>query len=102
MTGFSDSPAALQSCSSKMAGISDELHAELNYLQLKMDGLLASGWLGQAARGFAGGWEQWQAGAHEVLQALGDMSALLGVAGGNYARAEQSSARLARDAGAGL
>jgi WXG100 family type VII secretion target len=102
MSGFDATPVELQVCGSMLADISDELHGELTTLRAEMDGLFSTGWQGQAANGFAQGWDQWQTGAHDVLNALGDMASLLTTTGQNYASTDESSADGLRDSGVGL
>jgi WXG100 family type VII secretion target len=67
-----------------------------------MDALFSAGWHGQAANGFAQGWEQWQVGADEVLAALRDMADLLTTTGRNYSATDQSASDQVRDSGTGL
>jgi WXG100 family type VII secretion target len=100
--GFDAAPVELQVCGSTLAQISDELHTELNVLQADMDGLLSSGWQGQAANGFAQGWEQWRAGANDVLDALHVMARLLRTTGQNYQSTDDSSAGTVQDSGTAL
>ncbi|MGH3624215.1 MAG: WXG100 family type VII secretion target, partial [Sciscionella sp.] len=64
--------------------------------------LLSGGWQGSAAEGFAQGWEQWHAGANDVLEALATMGRLLGTTGQNYELVDEDSARREWELGAGL
>jgi uncharacterized protein YukE len=57
--------------------ISDGLQTELDVWRLEMDALFGTGWQGEAATGFAQGWQQWQTGVADVLNGLRDMAALL-------------------------
>jgi WXG100 family type VII secretion target len=84
MAGFGVMPAELQACGAMLARLSEEVRAELKAVGSEVDGLLSGGWRGQAADGFAQGWEDWQIGAHEVLNALATMSHLPDTSGGNY------------------
>jgi WXG100 family type VII secretion target len=84
MTGFGVLPAELQACGAMLARLSEEVRAELKVVGSEVDALLGGGWHGQAAGGFAQGWEEWQTGAHEVLHALAAMGRLLGTSGDNY------------------
>lgn len=102
MTAFGAEPVELQICASRVAEISDELRTELNTVRTEMDALFSVGWRGQAADGFAHGWDQWQAGAEDVLTALQDMADLLAATGRNYASTEQSAADQVRDSGVDL
>jgi WXG100 family type VII secretion target len=85
-----------------VAEIGNELRTELNTLRTEMDALFSTGWQGQAANGFAQGWEQWQRGAAEVLAALRDMAGLLTTTGRNYGVTDQSASDQVRDSGTGL
>jgi WXG100 family type VII secretion target len=67
-----------------------------------MDALFSAGWRGQAANGFAQGWDQWQAGASDVITALREMADLLSTTGRNYATTDQSAADKVDESGAGL
>ncbi|HEV7651441.1 MAG TPA: WXG100 family type VII secretion target [Actinophytocola sp.] len=102
MDGFDATPAELQICGSMLAQIGDDIRTELTTLQGEMDALLGSGWHGQAANGFAQGWDQWRTGAHDVLDALHDMAGLLNTTGQSYRSTDDSSADTLRDTGAGL
>jgi WXG100 family type VII secretion target len=102
MTGFDATPIELQVCGSMLTDVSDELRTELAALRNEMDSLFSAGWRGQAANGFAQGWDEWQAGAGDVLTALRDMADLLGTTGRNYAASDQSAADDVNDSGAGL
>jgi WXG100 family type VII secretion target len=82
--------------------ISDELRTEMGTLRTEMDALFSAGWRGQAANGFAQGWDQWQAGADDVITALRDMADLLSTTGRNYATTDQSAADNVNDSRVGL
>ncbi|MGH3853820.1 MAG: WXG100 family type VII secretion target [Pseudonocardiaceae bacterium] len=84
MTGFDVSTTGVFACSKQLAELAHELDAELKDVGSVVDALLKAGWRGQAASGFAQGWDEWQAGAAQVQGALARMSQLLGTAGGNY------------------
>lgn len=100
--GFDASPVELQVCGSLLRQIGDDLRAEMGVLQREMDGLLSDGWRGQAATGFGHGWELWQRGARDVLDALQEMGRLLGETGRDYRSTDTSSAGVVREAGEGL
>jgi WXG100 family type VII secretion target len=85
-----------------LAQISDEARTEMAVLQREMDALLGGGWQGSAATGFAQGWDQWQRGANEVLDALTDMGRLLGDTGLGYQGSDTGSAQDVGRSGAGL
>jgi WXG100 family type VII secretion target len=90
--GFDATPVELQVCGSMLADISREVHDKVRILKTEVDDLLNGGWTGSAANGFAQGWEQWHAGAVEVLDALKSMAHLLGATGRDYGLADGSSA----------
>lgn len=100
--GFEATPVELQVCGSMLTEINNELRSELKVLRSEMDDLFSSGWQGQAANGFAQGWEQWQTGADDVLTALHDMAALLTTTGRNYGTTDQGAAADVRESGFGL
>jgi WXG100 family type VII secretion target len=84
VAGFDVSTAEVFACSKQLVELSHELDAELKDVRSVVDALLNAGWRGQAASGFAQGWDEWQAGAAQVQDALATMSQLLGATGGNY------------------
>jgi WXG100 family type VII secretion target len=85
-----------------LAQISQDVRTEMRVLQGEMDALLSGGWQGDAANGFAQGWEQWLHGAEEVLDALHDMGGLLGDNGRNYQLGDSGSADDLKRSGQGL
>lgn len=101
MDGFDAAPVELQVCGSMLGQIGKDLHTEMGMLQREMDALLTGGWRGPAATGFTKGWELWQQGARDVLDALQVMGRLLGETGQDYQRTDTSSADALRDSGAG-
>ncbi len=102
MDGFDAAPVELQVCGSMLGQIGEDLRTEMGVLQREMDVLLSGGWRGQAATGFAQGWELWLQGAGDVLDALDAMGRLLGESGRDYQRTDTSSANNVRESGAGL
>jgi WXG100 family type VII secretion target len=99
--GFDAAPVELQVCGSMLGQIGNDLHTEMGVLQREMDALLTGGWRGSAATGFAEGWELWQQGAKDVLDALQAMGRLLGETGQDYQRTDTSGADAVRESGAG-
>lgn len=102
MTGFGADPVELQICGSALTEIRAELSTELTTLRGEMDTLFSTGWHGQAATGFAQGWDDWRAGAETVLAALGSMADLLNDTGRTYSTTDDSSADRLRESGTGL
>lgn len=74
----------------------------MQILKRAVEALLSGGWTGSAADGFAHGWEQWHAGATEVLDALRSMGHLLGNTGRDYDRTDDSSAEFLHGLGVEL
>lgn len=102
MDGFAAAPVELQVCGSMLGQIGADLRIEMGALQREMDALLSGGWRGQAATGFANGWELWLRGARDVLDALDAIGRLLGETGRDYQATDTSSADNVRESGAGL
>jgi WXG100 family type VII secretion target len=102
MDGFDAVPAELQLCGSMLGQISEELRTEMGVLQREMDALLPGEWRGQTATGFAHGWELWQQGAGDVVDALQTMGRLFGETGRDYHRTDTSGVDAVRESGAGL
>jgi len=93
LPGFNVTPVELQATAVLLNQIGDEVRSELSRLGADADGLLEGGWRGPAAVTFGRGWQQWSAGATEVLDALEAMAHLLGVSGAGYGSADADSAR---------
>lgn len=91
MNGFEASPAELQAAGALLDHVAEEVRGQATNLRGEVDGLLSDGWSGQAARGFAQGWREWERGANDVLSALSTMAELLGLTGRNYSEAEEST-----------
>lgn len=102
MSGFDAAPEELQACGARLAQISDDVRAEMHTLIGEMDALLGGGWQGAAASGFVAGWEQWQAGAQDILDGLSGVGRLLGETGRNYTSMDDSAAGTIDQAGTGL
>lgn len=91
MTGFDVTESQLQVSGSALESVAREARAAVGALGRDVEGLLASGWRGQAAAGFARGWEQWHNGAVEALSALAMMGELLADTGRGYGTTEQAN-----------
>jgi WXG100 family type VII secretion target len=100
--GFDATPLELRICGSMLDQISAEVRDRTSVLQGEADALLSDGWQGGAAQGFAQGWQQWRAGAGEVLAALESMGQLLDTTGQNYVAVDDRSADGVRQSGEGL
>jgi WXG100 family type VII secretion target len=92
VSDFDVTPVELQVCGSMLADLSQEIHAKMRVLKDEVDALRSGGWQGKAANGFSQGWDQWQAGANDILDALKTMGHLLGTTGRDYALADETSA----------
>ena len=90
MPGFDVEPWEIASAAGVVREVGDELQVGLNRLELDVETLLAA-WRGPAGAAFAGGWTQWQAGAADVLAALGAMAQLLDATGHGYEAAESAN-----------
>ncbi|MEO8889789.1 MAG: WXG100 family type VII secretion target [Jatrophihabitantaceae bacterium] len=90
MPGFDVEPWEIASTAGLVGEVGEQLRAGLNRLGLDVESLLA-GWHGQAGVAFAGGWDEWQAGASDVLTALDAMAQLLERAGQGYGSAESAN-----------
>jgi WXG100 family type VII secretion target len=102
VVGFHVDPVELQVCGGMLRQISDEVRTALRNLESEMDALLTGGWQGSAADGFAQGWQQWRAGAGEVLDGLETMGRLLGQTGQDYHTVDGNSTDTLNQAGQGL
>lgn len=62
----------------ELRDVADTLDARRRRTELAVDVLLDGGWSGRAADAFLEGWEEWRAGAAQVLEALATMAELIG------------------------
>jgi WXG100 family type VII secretion target len=90
LPGFDTEPWEIASAAGLVRDAGDELRAGLRRLGLDV-GTLLDGWRGQAGTTFANGWNEWQAGASDVLTALDTMAQLLDCTGHGYDEAESAS-----------
>jgi len=79
-----------------------EARAAMADVGAEVQALLASGWHGQAADGFAAGWSRWRSGALDVVEALDAMGRLLDTTGREYAGVEAEVTSTAITIGRGL
>jgi len=89
--GLKVTPQQLQALSSRVSGSAAHIEGELGGLRSSL-APLGSDWAGAAQVQFSALWEEWQAGAAKVHDALSGISALLGQAGSAYAEAERAIA----------
>jgi WXG100 family type VII secretion target len=85
-----------------LADLSREIHTKMRRLKEEVDALFNGGWQGKAAAGFAQGWDEWHAGATEVLDALKTMGSLLDATGRDYGLTDDNSAEALQKTGADL
>lgn len=71
--------------------VSNELKSGLDSVARDVERLMGT-WHGRAAQAYGLGWSDVQKGAHEIFDALADMSELLGVTADNYRRCESDNA----------
>lgn len=102
VSGFDVAPEDLQACGARLAQIGEDIRTEMGVLTGEMDALLDGDWQGAAADGFAGGWQQWESGARDVLDGLSEMGRLLGETGRSYTSMDDSSAGTIDRSGTGL
>jgi WXG100 family type VII secretion target len=70
--------AAAVRAQSDVLRIADELRTERDRVSGRVRTLVTSGWTGVAADQYSAGWEEWHAGADELLRALGTIGELMG------------------------
>ena len=76
-----------------VAGLHDaaaRLTASRDRAARSVDGLLGS-WWGTAAVAYAAGWEEWRAGADQVLDSLATMAGLLDAVGADFVATDSLS-----------
>jgi WXG100 family type VII secretion target len=77
--------AALSAASGTISSVFDELTGAGQTLDGRATAFLGSGWQGQAAEAFRTGYDEWSAGAREVLAALVEMGVLIDQANQRFA-----------------
>jgi len=92
MSGIKVTPEQLQQLSGSVARGSGEIAGQLGVMGAAVAPLVGGDWAGAASSQFAHLWEQWQASARGLQQALDGISSLLGQAGRAYEQAEQQIA----------
>ena len=88
MAGFSVDPDELGAAAAALWHAAAPARAAVARLRDEADALFGTGWQGAAATAFRSGWEQWLAGAGEMLVALDGLAGRLGAAGSGYAETE--------------
>jgi WXG100 family type VII secretion target len=88
VAGYRVDPDELRRGDAGVGQSAEHARAVVDRLRADADGLFATGWHGPAATAFRRGWEQWLAGAHDMLATLDATAALLGAAGTGYAETD--------------
>ncbi len=102
MADFSVTAPELQAGGLVVGRLAAEARAAMADVGAEVQALLASGWHGQAADGFAAGWSRWRSGALDVVEALDAMSRLLDTTGRAYGGVEAEVTRTASTISRGL
>lgn len=87
--------AALQAVAQEVRAVVDETRSGLTTL----DGLLGSGWTGQAGSAFGDVWQRWHDGAENMLRGLDTMAGLLDEAAQGYHSTDTGGASAVDSAG---
>lgn len=95
MAVFSVDSDAVLTATAQVRGTADRLQAESHAMLAQLT-QLQSQWTGSASVAFVGVVDRWRATQRQVEQSLADISMALGVAGRQYAEAEQATASLFR------
>lgn len=102
MAGFDVTDAQMLATAAELGRVQENVRAQQARLSGEVEALLAGGWVGGAASGFARGWREWSVGADEVLQALAATAQLLAASGRGYESAETANTSVVRAPEAGL
>ena len=84
MSDFTVDPPLLRRTASNLATVRAELEAELRALRHDADDVLTGSWRGAAAASFDRAWSRWDAGAREVIVALGELGEALDACAVSY------------------
>lgn len=95
MAVFSVDSDSLITATNQVHGTADRLQAETQAMLAQLTHL-QSAWTGGASVAFHGVLERWRATQRQVEESLAEISAALGVAGRQYADAEQATMSLFR------
>ncbi|GAA2008109.1 WXG100 family type VII secretion target [Microbacterium ulmi] len=95
MAVFSVDSDAVLTATASVRGTADRLQAETQAMLAQLTNL-QSAWTGTASVAFHGVVDRWRATQRQVEESLAEISTALGVAGRQYADAEQASASLFR------
>jgi WXG100 family type VII secretion target len=92
MSGITVTPAQLESLSAAVTRVSSEVRGQQQSLNSQLSPLFGAEWTGVAATQFATLYEQFEAHARGLADALDGIGVLLGRAGVAYAEVEQQIA----------
>ena len=90
MTDLEVQHAALSHASSAIDAVHEQLTSAGHRLEDRARAYLGSGWQGRAADGFRVGYDEWSAGAREVLAAVRQMGVLVDEANQRFVGTDQS------------
>ncbi len=85
MGAYAVDPEQLQSVDDLLVECGAQARSALEVLRTSAHALLAARWQGLAAAEFRRGWDEWHAGAHDLLGALEEMGRAIGASGRAYA-----------------
>jgi WXG100 family type VII secretion target len=85
MGGYAVDPDQLLGVDELLGECSSQARSALDGLQASAQALLAARWQGGAAVEFQQGWDEWHAGARDLLAALDEMAQAIGASGRAYA-----------------
>lgn len=91
MGGFDLEQPALPAARAETDRVHAALEGALGDVSQQVGALLDGGWTGPAASSYRTAFDQWRAGAEEVLRALTTMSQLLGATADDYASSDARS-----------
>jgi WXG100 family type VII secretion target len=94
VSGFEVAESELSAAQARARDVAAELRSGQHQLAAVMSDLLGGAWSGTAAVAFASGWDQWLAGAGEVLDGLARTAILLGATETTYREGDDLSARI--------
>lgn len=86
----------LLSVSAELRGGSEDVAQRLQSMRSRVQGLVDGEWAGAASDSFRDLWERWHSGAHQLQEALGGISEMLGQAARVYEETEEQLARQMR------
>lgn len=90
-------PDELRTHGAGIGQVATGLHPEFATVVHAVEHLLGSGWTGGAATGFSHGWTDWRHGAKEAMDALAELSRLLGHGAGRYDGTEGAASAVQAD-----